>query len=256
MKQIITMLLVIVTINAQAQKKEKLPLPLYVKGGLNANNVKISNNSSISQAQGICINGSIGLETELPFVKGKEGKGLSLNPSLLYNPTTYTPSTNFNTTTYKQIQKVRVNYITAELPINYNFNFKLLMGDVFSSKDLAPFFLGIGPYFSYALSGRYKTLGIENNQSVYGQEKMSFGNSINDNRTKTDAGILIKLGINILHFRLALQKNIGLVNVYPKDRIVNGNVIKTRGFYSTISYALNRGKEEGLSKKRKKSHFF
>lgn len=255
MKTIITMLLVIVTINAQAQKKEKLPLPLYIKGGLNANNVKISNNGSISQAQGIGINGSIGLETVIPIVKYEVINRLSLNPSIMYNPTSYKPSTNFDNTTYTQIQNVRVNYLTAEFPVNYNIHWKVFRSDE-NKKGISPLFIGVGPYFSYALSGKYKTLGIVNNQSVYGSQKMSFGNGINNNRTTTDAGLVIKTGLDIGFIRFVLQKNIGLKNVYPKDRIVNGNVIKTRGFYSTISYAFYRGKDEGLSKKRKKSHFF
>ncbi len=241
MKQTICMLLVFFTLNIQAQKKEKLALPLYIKVGFNLNNVITTNNGSSSK-QGSALNANLGVETVVPIIRYKIINRLSFNPSLQYNPTSYKPSTNFNTTTYVQIQNVRVNYLTVELPICYNINWKSMFQNSENKKGISPLFVGIGPYFSYALSGKYKTLGIANNQSVYGQQKMSFGNGVNDNRTRFDAGYVIKAGMDFMRFRLVLQKNIGLVNVYPKDRIVNGNSIVTRGLYFTLSYTFSKFK--------------
>ena len=240
MKQTICILLVFFTINIQAQKKAKMQIPLYVKAGFNMNNVKTSNNGS-SNKQGGALNANLGIETVIPVIKYKAINRLSFNPSIQYNPTSYKPSTNFNPINNTQIQNVRVNYLTIELPICYNIRSRAFQNS-YNERGVSPLFIGIGPYFSYALSGKYKTLGIASNQSVYGQQKMAFGNSVNDNRTKFDAGYVIKAGMDFMRFRLALQKNIGIANVYPKDIIVNGNSIVTRGFYATFSYTFSKFK--------------
>lgn len=244
MKKIISILLIGFTINTQAQKKEKTELPLFIKVGFGVNKIKTSDNyNSNGTYSSIALNATIGAETEFALLKGKNGNRISINPSVIYNPTTYKPSTNYDPITNTQVQKVTVQYIILEFPIKYNCALKLLMGDAFSREKMAPFFFGIGPYFSYALFGKYKTLSVAGGQSIYAKHNMSFGNSISDNRTKLDAGYIIKTGIDFGHFKLALQKNIGLLNVYPKDRIVIGNSIRTKGFSFTISYIFSKDRK-------------
>ncbi len=226
MKKIILIFVFLCSIAAQAQYK----LPLYLRVEMNQSNVKNSDDR-IQKGPG-AINLGAGIETIIPLIKGKTANLFALDPSVSYMPTGYKT----NNSTYK----VKVNYIAVSLPLIYVSNFgiiqKLMGFHSVNTDDEYKLFFGAGPYFNYAVSGKFMLTSIDD------YKKMSFGNGVNDNRKTTDAGVAIKAGIKIPRCLVGIQKNIGTANVIPNDRRSNGNYIKTRSFIFSVSY--NIGKKQ------------
>ena len=208
--------------------KAQFKIPFYLRLEMNQSNVKNSD-SRIQKGPG-AINIGGGIETIIPLIKGKTANLFAFDPSISYLPIGYKT----NNSTYK----VKVNYISITLPLIYASNFGVmqkLMGyhSVNTDEDYK-FFFGAGPYFNYAVSGKFMLTSID------GYKKMSFGNGVNDNRKATDAGVAIKLGMKIPRCLIGIQKNIGVSNVIPTDRRSNGSYIKTRSFLFSVSYNIGK----------------
>ena len=224
MKNIILAFFVCSSIAVKAQSK----IPFYLRVEMNQSNVKNSD-GRIQKGPG-AINLGGGIETIIPLIKGKTANLLAFDPSVTYLPTGYK--------TLNSTYKVKVNYIAIALPLIYASNLgiiqKLMGYHSVNTDDQYKFFFGAGPYFNYAVSGKFMLTSIDD------YKKMSFGNGINDNRTATDAGAAIKLGMKIPRCLVGIQKNIGISNVIPNDRISNGSYIKTRSFLFSVSYNIGK----------------
>lgn len=103
-------------------------------------------------------------------------------------------------------------------------------------------FLGLGGYYGYTLSGKYKnTLTVTGNTDW---QKMSFGESAEDNRSKTDYGALINIGAYFPTYSGAVKAGIqfmkGLKNVVPEARQGEdiNNDIKLRSIKAYIEFSV------------------
>lgn len=163
----------------------------------------------------------LGVETFLSL--SPKEKTILLNPSLDYNLTGYEVNASFSTNT----DQVKVNYVMLAMPVLFNANPHLFEAE---SNSLL---IGVGPFVGFATSGKFNTKA----NSDY--TKMTFGNGTSANRKATDAGITFKVGLTIGRTCFNLQKNTGLMNVMPKDRITNGESIKTKNFMFQVTYKIN-----------------
>lgn len=103
-------------------------------------------------------------------------------------------------------------------------------------------FLGLGGYYGYALSGKFKnTLTVTGNTDW---QKMSFGESETDNRSKSDYGVLINIGAYYPGYNGAIKAGIqfmkGLKNVVPEARQGEdiNNDIKLRSIKAYIEFSV------------------
>ena len=213
MKKIISFLLIsLATVATNAQTK----LPVCLKASFGYSKVKTNVNPTSSG-----FTYGLGLETFLSL--SPKEKTILLNPSLDYNLTGYEVNASFSTNT----DQVKVNYVVLAMPIVFNANPHLFEAE---SNSLL---IGVGPFVGFATSGKFNTKA----NSDY--TKMTFGNGTNANRKATDAGITFKVGLTIGRTCFNLQKNTGLMNVMPKDRITNGESIKTKNFMFQVTYKIN-----------------
>jgi hypothetical protein len=197
---------------ASAQSK----LPVCIKASFGYSKVK----TNVTPA-GSDFTYGIGLETFLPL--SPKEKQVLLNPSLDYNSTGYDVGASLSSNT----DKVRVNYVVLAMPVVLNLNPHLFEPE---SNSLL---IGIGPFVGFATSGKFNT----NSNSEY--KKMSFGNGSTANRKALDAGIAFKLGVTMGKTCFNIQKNTGLLNVIPNDRITNNEYIKTKNFMFQVTYKIN-----------------
>jgi hypothetical protein len=192
-------------------------IPIMVNVGFGPSNVKNNINGTSS---GFAY--TAGIES---FFTAKHFKNseLLINPMISYMGTGYSvkasPTTNVN--------QVKVQYITIQAPITIAFS------DNFIGGKNGGLFYGAGPYLSLAIAGKYNT-----NIAGAGYTKMKFGNSTTDNRAGMDFGYNLRGGIKLAKTILSLQLNRGLVNVMPKDRVSNGEFIRTRSFLFQMSFKL------------------
>jgi len=207
MKKLLLIALVMTNVHAYSQKN----IPVLIKADFGPSNVKYEK----GRADAGFLFG-IGLETYLPLIGTKDGSYIVLNPGVSFQKTGYEPGVG---------QKVKVNYINVVAPVLFKF------GPGLGSESPAGI-IGVGPFVSYALSGKFNLLGQDD-------RKMAFGNGLDDNRKAYDAGLVLKAGYQIKRVALTIQKNIGFVNLIPKERIANGSTIKSRNFMFSLAYALN-----------------
>ena len=226
MKKIILSSLLLCSIAVKAQFK----IPLYIRAGMNSSNVK--NSDSRIQKGPALTNIGLGLETIITLLKSKKENYLAFNPSVSYLPTGYNSSTGYSP------YKVKVNYVSVGLPLNYfnhfNLFWKLMGSSVRNEGNEYLFFIGGGPYFNYATTGKFKLTAIDD------YKKMSFGNGVNDNRKTTDAGIMINFGLKFNKLLWGFQKSIGKTNVIPSARIMGDEYIKTKNFMMYFSYNIGK----------------
>lgn len=122
----------------------------------------------------------------------------------------------YNSFGYKD---VRTGYLNIPVIINYLSKSQMLT-------------LGIGAYGGYAISGKYKN-------SSFDWVKMKYGEAATDNRSHTDAGLIINAGYSLFSIgHLTSYAYIGLKDMTSNNR----QDATTRKMLSwTISYAIPVG---------------
>jgi hypothetical protein len=124
--------------------------------------------------------------------------------------------TTYNGSSLKTVTKL--SYLQLPVLINY---IKLI------SKNTAAIHAGIGAYFAYALSGKFKTTG----QAAV---DVHFGNSNNDDLKRSDFGIVINAGYMFLkRWDASIDYGLGLKNLST----IPDETIHIRGFSLNIGYA-------------------
>ncbi|MES2429693.1 MAG: hypothetical protein V4556_02075 [Bacteroidota bacterium] len=204
MKQAILSIFLLSSIITQAQK-----IPLYLRADFGRSNVKTSSGKGSFKFAT-----AVGVETFLNFLNLEKDVDLSINPNLSLLRTGYQPQAGGD---------VVVNYISLGLPVSI----------VFGAEE-GGFNFGAGPFFNFVRSGKFRSYSIDD------YRPMKFGNTTDDNRTTTDAGILFKGAVRVKKLYIGLQNNIGLSNLIPKDRITNGSYIKSRNFLFYMAYRLGK----------------
>ncbi len=137
---------------------------------------------------------------------------------------------------------VRVAYL--DLPVGVEFGFAargLIPFDKFEKGAEKPFFFAVGVYEGIAISGKYTDKYLSNPS-----EKIKFGESLTDQRSRTDYGLIFNLGVRFDKVRFAFQKQVGLKNVMPSARQAKDGSIKTNNFGFFVAYNIG-----GLLKKNK-----
>lgn len=201
MRKIIVICTLFISFQATAQKGS-----LGIKGGFGLTNVK-SNGAKATSA----LKGSVGLEASFHAIKLNRTLYLTLMPDLMYLPSGYESTA----------MDVNVNYLNVSVPILLN----IMEGD---RRERYSLYIGAGPFIGYGLSGKFKPLG--------GSElDVKFGETVNDNRSRYNSGIVFKVGFKYNKLALNLEQFTGLKNLIPKDRITQGASIKSTGFYMTMT---------------------
>ncbi len=127
---------------------------------------------------------------------------------------------------------VRVSYIDIPVGVEFGFAARALIGfDKFEKGAEKPFFFGAGIYEGLAISGKYTDKYLSN-PAV----KIKFGESVTDQRSRTDFGLNFTLGMRFDRFRFGLQKQVGLKNVMPNSRQAKDGSIKTDNFGFFVAY--------------------
>ena len=186
--------------------------PVLVKLDFGFSNVKASSGKGDN-----AFSYGAGIESFVPIINGTDYAFL-LNLGISYQSNGYEGSIGF---------KVKTNYANFVLPV------LLKLGKGGLGYEEPAIYIGLGPFMSYALSGKYRQQAIDD------YTKMKFGNSLTDNRRSYDAGLAIKAGFQIKRVSMSLQKNIGFANLIPKERITGDEYIRSRNFLFSVAYALN-----------------
>lgn len=80
------------------------------------------------------------------------------------------------------------------------------------------FFVGLGPYVGYAISGKVKAEAGGNSES----EDISIGNTVDDDLSPIDFGVGIQAGVSFGSIRIGAGYDLGLSDTTPKDAREDG----------------------------------
>lgn len=203
MKKIVSILFVITALNLNALSQNFMTL-ITMNGGFSGSQGKDSKLSS-----------GLGLDFDL-----------ALSERVHFN---VMPTLNFRG--YTGMVTVKPTYI--DFPVCFQFSL---------DENEKHMFLGLGGYYGYALSGKYKnTLTVTGNTDW---QKMTFGESAEDYQSKTDYGALLNIGGFFPTYKGAIKAGIqfmaGLKNVVPEARQedeINNN-IKLRSIKAYIEFSV------------------
>jgi hypothetical protein len=122
-------------------------------------------------------------------------------------------------------KNVRTTYIDVPVAINFLLGKNKL------------FMLGTGIYGGYAISGRYKT--------TTGWKKMQWGESLTDNRSRIDAGVVINFAYTFANGYplLTATYQIGINNVISQQQQTAGNTNRLNMAQLSFGYPLNMFKK-------------
>lgn len=209
-----------------------------VRAGVNLSNL------TIKDADGKTVNGAkltpgfnAGLTFDIPVADefyiqpgalfSMKGAKLEKNAHEYFNADAYSPADAGDYT--------RLSTYNLEVPVNFIFKPAAGNGNLL---------IGAGPYFSYALGGKYKRV-----TSSYGTEsgKLEFANDYNDfgdDPGKMTFGKRADVGANLLfgyefasRFSVQLNGQLGLTNLEPKsDGRKPDEVLKNNNFGLSIGY--------------------
>lgn len=131
---------------------------------------------------------------------------------------------------------VRIAYLDLPVGVEFGFGARALIGfDKFEKGFEKPFFFTAGVYEGIAISGKYTDKYLSD-PSV----KIKFGESLTDQRSRTDYGLIFNLGLRLGKIRFGLQKQVGLKNVTPSARQAKSGSIKTDNFGFFVAYNIGR----------------
>lgn len=115
-------------------------------------------------------------------------------------------------------------------PLNFLYNTRCKAGN---------FFVGAGPSFAVAFSGKGKFTGGTNSEST----NLKFGNSDNDNMKSFDIGANIMIGFSMSNgIMFSVNYNAGLNNLFPHGS--GDGTFKSNYFGINLGYLLNSGKRK------------
>lgn len=159
--------------------------------------VGLSVNGGFAKAQGYSSNFSKGIGVNLEQRLGEKVRFVVI-------PTLNSRGYNGNL----GVSTVKVNYV--DIPVQLQFDL---------AESSRPVYLGLGGYYGFALSGKYKS-----NLTASGDlewHEMTFGEDAASNRSKTDYGLIIDIGGRFptySHYvKVGIQTMFGLKNVAPKE---------------------------------------
>ncbi len=180
---------------AIAQKKH----PVFVKASFGSSNIHYYKKADSKFAYGL------ELETLLPLIPGNANTSrLLLAPHAGIVSTGY--DANREMMLIKPFQRhFRMYHFTAHLPLT-------IASKNFAREDGVA--IGAGPYVHYALFGTYKN--TEDYPDT--KEPIQFGEKANDDRSRIDYGLGLKVMLRMKGGMFGFQYNYGLNNLVPADR--------------------------------------
>lgn len=189
----ITALLIAVVITTAAQK-----IQIGISAGINSA-------SMVAHASGISVHsdGRIGIMFGLTG-DVQVAERFSIQPAVNFVQKGYKyKETDVN---YVYTDEIRVNYL--EIPINVIFR---------PQTPKVQFFMGAGPSFAFALSGKEK----ENDNGTIDEWDLSFGSDENNDDMKAvDFGLNFLAGIQLpIGLSFAINYNLGLSNLVPGSNV-------------------------------------
>jgi len=216
MKKLLLVAMVVISINTWAQK-----LSVGFTTGVAIWNYKakvVGNNESGNAKAGF----TAGILLDVPV-----GKHFSFQPALNFVQKGMKDKATFFGTTAKYT--LNVNYL--EMPLNFLYN---------SRGNKINFFIGAGPSFAVALSGKTKFSDGTNSAD----ENIKFGNSDDALMKNFDLGANLITGLSLNNgIMLSCNYNAGLNNLFPGSNADNGS-LKSHYFGIKLGYLLNFGKRK------------
>lgn len=216
MKKLLLVAMVLISINTWAQK-----IRVGFTTGVAIANYKAKvdgNNESANARAGF----TAGVVLDVPV-----GKHFSFQPAMNFvQKGIKDKATYFGTTA-----KYTLNVNSLEMPLNFLYN---------SRGNKMNFFIGAGPSFALALSGKMKYSDGTNS----GDENIKFGNSDDDLMKNIDVGANIITGLSLNNgIMLSCNYTAGLNNLFPGENADNSS-LKSHYFGIKLGYMLNFGKRK------------
>jgi len=215
MKKLLLIALVLISIDTYAQKVQ-----FGITTGLSIANYKsrVDGNTESGKAKAGL---TVGLLADIPA-----GKHFSFQPAVNFVQKGSKDEQTFAGITAKY--KLTVNCI--EVPLNFLYNTRGKAGN---------FFVGAGPSFAVAFSGKGKFTDGSNSEST----NLKFGNSDNDNMKSFDLGANIMTGFSLHNGILfSVNYNAGLSNLFPHGS--SDGRLKSSYVGIKLGYLLNSGKRK------------
>jgi hypothetical protein len=215
MKKLLLIAMVFISINTRAQK-----LSVGFTSGVAISNYKAKvdgKNESGNAKAGV----TAGLVLDVPV-----GKHFSFQPALNFvQKGAKDKATFFGTTA-----KYTLNVNNLEMPLNFMYN---------SRGKKVNFFIGAGPSFALALSGKTKFSDGTNSAD----ENIKFGNSDDALMKNIDVGANFITGFSLNNgILLSCNYNMGLNDLYPQH--TDGAHLRSHYFGIKLGYMLNFGKRK------------
>lgn len=194
-----------------------------VKAGLNESTADFGKTSTdISNLSGL----NAGAFAEFEFGK------ISLQPALCYTQKGYNSGTHAiindpnGTGSFDANSRLRLNYL--QLPVNVLYNIAVKPGKIF---------LGVGPYYGYALSGNLKGIIINtypNRPAVSNTQNANITFDGDNNYKRSDFGLNALAGIKLKNGLLfSINYEYGLTDIYKSQ---STNTVKNRVFGFSAGY--------------------
>jgi len=210
-----TALLITVVLIAGAQKNK-----IGISAGINTANM-VAHYGGVSEHTDGKIGIVFGVNYNIPIAEQ-----FSIQPALNFVQKGYKyKETDVN---YVYSDEIRINYL--ELPVNVLFRPRM---------QNTQFFIGAGPSFAFALSGKEK----ENDNGTIDEFDLSFGsNEDNDDMKAVDFGMNFLTGIELTNgMSFSINYNLGLTNLVPGSDL-DGS-IKNNYFGFKIGYTFHEKKK-------------
>ncbi len=215
MKKILFGMMVLLTINTYAQN-----IQFGFTGGVSIANYKskVDGNSESGKAKGGLM---IGVLADIPV-----GKHFSFQPAV-----NFVQKGTKDEQTYAGITaKYSINVNCIEVPLNFLYNTRGKAGN---------FFVGAGPSFAVAFSGKGKFTDGTNSETT----NLKFGNTDDDNMKSFDLGANFMTGFSMKNgIMFSVNYNAGLNNLFPHG--TDDGTLKSSYFGIKLGYLLNSGKRK------------
>lgn len=228
MKKIfLSICLVIGTLTCFAQSDSQIKFGIV--GGVSFSNLQeTSSGSSGSVSTGSLTTFHAGI-----FADFKAGDNFSVQPQLLYAGKGAADKENATSEGFGASENVKLNLYYLHLPVYALYHAPVNDND---------FFIGVGPFISYGLSGHSKgsitvteTDGTQTStQSHNVDEKVNFGGSDTSDVKRTDFGASAMVGFKFSNgFLISARYDLGLSNIAPGTDAD----VKTRVFAVSVGYS-------------------
>lgn len=214
---------------------------IIFKGGLNMSNMLVKDDeTTYSEDFKMLLGWHIGAAYEIPI-----NDLLVFEPGLMFNTrgTKSTTTEVFGPENSDLVTTTSITYNSLDIPLYLKASFEV--GD-----DMM-IFANLGPYFGFALSGKFKSKVEIFGETDYYSEKMEIGSDEETDFIKPfDFGLGFGAGFQYSSFFLGVNYNLGLANLALFNE--GGYKVNNRLLNISVGYKINQDKKKKRRGKRRR----